>query len=48
MKNLKTEELEAELEVLRLAKRKLNRQADHLDTEIVGVKEELRKRKEKS
>ena len=39
-------ELRFELDNLRLQKRNLKREIDNIDTEMIGIKEELRKREE--
>ncbi|HVI43190.1 MAG TPA: hypothetical protein VM577_21490 [Anaerovoracaceae bacterium] len=41
-------EISSDLEFLRMEKKKLLRQVDDLDTKIIGLKEELRRRKEQA
>jgi hypothetical protein len=46
--NIDSEKLTLEQSIMLDAKRALRRYIDNIDTEIISIKEELRKRKEKS
>ena len=46
-KTASSKDLQSELEFLISDKKKLLRQVDDLDTKIIGLKEEMRRRKEK-
>lgn len=46
LKNASSDELYSELSFLIIDKKKLLRQIDDIDTQIIGIKEEIRSRKE--